>query len=86
MTPDLLAEFEAAMSDLEDLVAAIDQHGPGYLRACLETSSLRQSPRRPPELPATIARAIREVADDALVRAAARRPLIPRQHSIRRAA
>lgn len=74
MTPDLLAEFGAAMRDLEDLNDAIDQHGAAYLRRCIEAGRSRGTPHRPPQLPPLVAKTIREIADDALVRAAARRP------------
>lgn len=75
MTPDLLAEFETAMRDLEELQHVIDQLAPGYLRDCMMVGADRQrlkAPNRPAGMPPLIAKAIREIADDALVRVASR--------------
>lgn len=68
MTPDLLAAFESGMEDLEDVLHVLERHGPGYLRTCLEASRRRCAPPAPRELPPVLAKAIRELADDALVR------------------
>lgn len=78
MTPDLLHELSAAMRDLEDLADALDKHAPAYLRQLIAAGADRQrlrGPRCPAGLPPSLAKVVREVADDALVRAAARRPL-----------
>jgi hypothetical protein len=79
LTPDLLGEFDAAMEDLEDLTNALDELGPNYLRACMAAGPRAGTPTRPPGMPVHIARAVREIADDALVRHAARTPAPPRR-------
>jgi hypothetical protein len=82
VTPDLLDEFAIAMEDLEGVADALEEHGPAYLRRCMEAGRMRIAPSRPTELPPAIAKAIREIADDALVRVAARpRPLTHRPRS-----
>lgn len=77
-TPDLNAEFALAMSDLEDVLEQLEQHGPSYLHRLMHHDGPLR-PTRPRTLTPTVAKIVREIADDALVRAAARRPLAPSQ-------
>lgn len=77
MTPDLVAEFETAMRDLEEMQHVLDQLAPAYLRELITIGADRRrvhAPARPKGMPPLLAKAIREIADDALVRAAARTP------------
>lgn len=74
--PDLFTQFRDAMRDLGDAKSALEQHGPAYLREVLEAQHRGRlhAPARPPELPAVMAKLIRDYADDAIVRDAARNP------------
>lgn len=73
---DAPSVFADAAADLAADLAAYKQHGPGYLRRCIEAArSVDSGPTyRPPELPPLLAQLIRDRADDAVVRALSRNP------------